>query len=64
MQFDDPNGSHALRFFLESEVVPLCLKCIDECDEKSQKVSPFCFINSVSELLRWFMMILCFLDLI
>jgi len=64
VQFDDPYGSHALHFFLESEVVPLCLKCMDVCDEMSRKVSPFCFINSVSELLRRFMMIFCFLDLI
>ncbi|XP_025888009.1 uncharacterized protein [Solanum lycopersicum] len=36
-KFDDPHGSHAVRFFLESEAVPLCLKCMDVCDEKSQK---------------------------
>ncbi|KAH0650911.1 hypothetical protein KY290_031752 [Solanum tuberosum] len=38
-KFDDPYGSHALHFFLESEVVPLCLKCMDVCDEMSRKVA-------------------------
>ncbi|KAG5596766.1 hypothetical protein H5410_037998, partial [Solanum commersonii] len=38
-KFDDPYGSHALHFFLESEVVPLCLACMDLCDEMSRKVA-------------------------
>ncbi|WMV38957.1 hypothetical protein MTR67_032342 [Solanum verrucosum] len=36
-KFDDPYGSHALHFFLESEVVPLCLACMDLCDEILRK---------------------------
>uniref|UniRef100_K4CF78 Cell differentiation protein rcd1 n=1 Tax=Solanum lycopersicum TaxID=4081 RepID=K4CF78_SOLLC len=48
-KFDDPNGSHALRFFLESEVVPLCLKCIDECDEKSQKLATLIVMNILTQ---------------
>ncbi|KAK4714133.1 hypothetical protein R3W88_020040 [Solanum pinnatisectum] len=31
-KFDDTYGSHALHLFLESEVVPLCLKCMDACE--------------------------------
>ncbi|KAH0653474.1 hypothetical protein KY289_031152 [Solanum tuberosum] len=38
-KFDDPYGSHALHLFLESEVVPLCLKCMDACDEMSRKLA-------------------------
>ncbi|KAG5596776.1 hypothetical protein H5410_038008 [Solanum commersonii] len=38
-KFDDPYGSHALHLFLESEVVPLCLKCMDACDEMSWKLA-------------------------
>ncbi|KAK4714140.1 hypothetical protein R3W88_020047 [Solanum pinnatisectum] len=38
-KFDDPYGSHALHLFLESEVFPLCLKCMDTCDEMSQKLA-------------------------
>ncbi|PHU12161.1 hypothetical protein BC332_19091 [Capsicum chinense] len=35
--FDDPNGPLVLHFFLETEMVPLCLACMDHCDELSQK---------------------------
>ncbi|XP_055823994.1 cell differentiation protein rcd1-like [Solanum dulcamara] len=38
-KFDDPNGSKVLHFFMETEVVPLCLACMDLCDELSQKVA-------------------------
>ncbi|KAF3661755.1 putative fimbrin-like protein 2-like [Capsicum annuum] len=37
--FDDPNGPLVLHFFLETEMVPLCLACMDHCDELSQKVA-------------------------
>ncbi|KAG5596778.1 hypothetical protein H5410_038010, partial [Solanum commersonii] len=35
--FDDPYGPKVLHFFLEKEVVPLCLECMDLCDELSRK---------------------------
>ncbi|KAM3301571.1 CCR4-NOT transcription complex subunit 9 [Capsicum chacoense] len=38
-EFDDPNGPLVLHFFLETEMVPLCLACMDHCDELSQKVA-------------------------
>ncbi|WMV38960.1 hypothetical protein MTR67_032345 [Solanum verrucosum] len=48
-KFDDPNGSHALHFFLESEVVPLCLKCMDVCDEMSRKVATLIVMNILTQ---------------
>lgn len=39
MQFDDPYGGEILYFFLETELVPLCLHCMDLGDELSRKVS-------------------------
>ncbi|CAN4109957.1 unnamed protein product [Withania somnifera] len=40
MLFDDPYGSMVLHFFLETEVVPLCLAwCMERCDELSRKVA-------------------------
>uniref|UniRef100_M0ZKN9 Cell differentiation protein rcd1 n=1 Tax=Solanum tuberosum TaxID=4113 RepID=M0ZKN9_SOLTU len=47
--FDDPYGSHALHFFLESEVVPLCLKCMDVCDEMSRKVATLIVMNILTQ---------------
>ncbi|XP_049413568.1 cell differentiation protein rcd1-like [Solanum stenotomum] len=38
-KFDDPYGPKVLHFFLETEVVPSCLECIDLCDELSRKVA-------------------------
>ncbi|WMV38966.1 hypothetical protein MTR67_032351 [Solanum verrucosum] len=38
-KFDDPYGPKVLHFFLETEVVPSCLECMDLCDELSRKVS-------------------------
>ncbi|KAH0651886.1 hypothetical protein KY284_031798 [Solanum tuberosum] len=48
-KFDDPYGSHALHFFLESEVVPLCLKCMDVCDEMSRKVATLIVMNILTQ---------------
>uniref|UniRef100_A0A3Q7HAP7 Cell differentiation protein rcd1 n=1 Tax=Solanum lycopersicum TaxID=4081 RepID=A0A3Q7HAP7_SOLLC len=48
-KFDDPHGSDALRFFLKSEVVPLCLKCMDVCDEKSQKLATLIVMNILKQ---------------
>uniref|UniRef100_K4CF80 Cell differentiation protein rcd1 n=1 Tax=Solanum lycopersicum TaxID=4081 RepID=K4CF80_SOLLC len=48
-KFDDPHGSHALCFFLESEVVPLCLKCIDVYDKKSQKLATLIVMNILTQ---------------
>ncbi|MCD9646737.1 Cell differentiation protein RCD1 [Datura stramonium] len=38
-KFDDPNGPMILHFFMKTEVVPLCLTCMDLCDELSRKVA-------------------------
>ncbi|XP_049346053.1 cell differentiation protein rcd1-like [Solanum verrucosum] len=38
-KFDDPYGPKVLHFFLETEVVPSCLECMDLCDELSRKVA-------------------------
>ncbi|KAH0743760.1 hypothetical protein KY290_031753, partial [Solanum tuberosum] len=38
-KFDDPYGPKVLYFFLETEVVPSCLECMDLCDELSRKVA-------------------------
>ncbi|KAG5596769.1 hypothetical protein H5410_038001 [Solanum commersonii] len=48
-KFDDPYGSHALHFFLESEVVPLCLKCMDVCDKMSRKVATLIVMNILTQ---------------
>nr|XP_016466303.1 PREDICTED: cell differentiation protein RCD1 homolog [Nicotiana tabacum] len=37
-KFDDPYGGEVLYFFLETELVPLCLHCMDLGDELSRKV--------------------------
>ncbi|XP_059285069.1 cell differentiation protein rcd1-like [Lycium ferocissimum] len=37
--FDDPYGSDVLTFFMESQVVPLCLGCMDLGDELSSMVA-------------------------
>ncbi|XP_009781146.1 uncharacterized protein [Nicotiana sylvestris] len=38
-KFDDPYGGEVLYFFLETELVPLCLHCMDLGDELSRKVA-------------------------
>ncbi|KAG5596773.1 hypothetical protein H5410_038005 [Solanum commersonii] len=38
-KFDDPYGPKVLHFFLEMEVVPSCLECMDLCNELSWKVA-------------------------
>ncbi|MCD9646642.1 Cell differentiation protein RCD1 [Datura stramonium] len=37
--FDDPYGPMVLHFFMKTEVVPLCLACMDLCDELSRKAA-------------------------
>ncbi|MCD9641672.1 Cell differentiation protein RCD1 [Datura stramonium] len=38
-KFDDQYGPMVLHFFMKTEVLPLCLACMDQCDELSRKVA-------------------------
>ncbi|XP_019246660.1 PREDICTED: cell differentiation protein rcd1-like [Nicotiana attenuata] len=38
-KFDDPYGPEILNFFLETQLFPLCLRCMDQGDELSRKVA-------------------------